>query len=235
MTLIEQTAICFSHLRWDFVFQRPQHLITRLSRRMKVLFWEEPVFAPGAEPVLEIGARSPRLEVARMRLPEGMEPAAAEAAQRTALDQLMRERGIVRPLLWYYTPMMLGVGGHIPAAAVVYDCMDELSAFRGAPAGLREREAKLMARADLVFTGGHGLYEAKRNRHSDIHPFPSSVDAGHFGRARGAVAEPADQAGIARPRIGYYGVIDERIDLGLLDAAAVARPDWQFVMVGPGV
>ena len=163
MNIFEQAAICFSHLRWDFVFQRPQHLITRLSRRMKVIFWEEPVFAPGAVPALEIEPRSPRLDVARMRLPDGITPEAAEAAQRTALDGLLRERSIMRPLLWYYTPMMLGVGGHIPASCVVYDCMDELSAFRGAPAGLRDREAKLMARADLVFTGGHGLYEAKRS------------------------------------------------------------------------
>lgn len=235
MSIIEQTAICFSHLRWDFVFQRPQHLITRLSRRMQVIFWEEPVFAPGAEPALEIEARGPQLDVARMRLPEGMDVAAAEAAQRTALDGLMRARGIMRPLLWYYTPMMLGVGGHIPASCVVYDCMDELSAFRGAPSGLRDREAKLMARADLVFTGGHSLYEAKRNRHADIHPFPSSVDAKHFGQARTPGADPADQAGVARPRVGYYGVIDERIDLALLAAAAEARPEWQFVMVGPVV
>lgn len=235
LDIIEKTAICFSHLRWDFVFQRPQHLITRLSRQMKVIFWEEPVFAPGVDPVLEIEMRAPQLEVARMRLPDGMDEAAAEAAQRAALDGLVAERGIVRPLLWYYTPMMLGFSGHLPAGAVVYDCMDELSAFRGAPVGLREREARLMARADLVFTGGHGLYEAKRDKHADIHPFPSSVDAAHFGRARNDGAEPADQGGIGRPRIGYYGVIDERIDLDLLAAAAEARPDWQFVMVGPVV
>ena len=235
LDIIEKTAICFSHLRWDFVFQRPQHLITRLSRQIKVIFWEEPVFAPGVAPVLEIEPRSPQLEVARMRLPDGMDEAAAEAAQRAALDALVAERGIVRPLLWYYTPMMLGFSGHLQAGAVVYDCMDELSAFRGAPVGLREREARLMARADLVFTGGHGLYEAKRDKHADIHPFPSSVDAAHFGRARTGGAEPADQGGIGRPRIGYYGVIDERIDLDLLAAAAEARPDWQFVMVGPVV
>ena len=235
INIIEKTAICFSHLRWDFVFQRPQHLITRLSRQMKVIFWEEPVFAPDVAPMLEIEPRSPQLEVMRMRLREGMDPAAAEAAQRVALDGLVAARGIVRPLLWYYTPMMLGFSGHLPAAAVVYDCMDELSTFRGAPAGLRDREAQLMARADLVFTGGHGLYEAKRDRHPDIHPFPSSVDAAHFGRARSGGAEPADQAGISQPRIGYYGVIDERIDLDLLAEAAEAQPDWQFVMLGPVV
>jgi UDP-galactopyranose mutase len=203
INIIEKTAICFSHLRWDFVFQRPQHLITRPSRQMKVIFWEEPVLAPDVAPMLEIEPRSPQLEVMRMRLPEGMDPAAAEAAQRVALDGLVASRGIVRPLLWYYTTMMLGFSGHLPAAAVVYDCMDELSAFRGAPAGLRDREAQLMARADLVFTGGHGLYEAKRDRHPDIHPFPSSVDAAHFGRARTGGMEPADQAGISQPRIGY--------------------------------
>ncbi len=230
-----QVAICFSHLRWDFVYQRPQHLIERLSAEMPVIFWEEPIFAPEATPELLLEPRSQHLVVARMRLPEGMPPDRAEAEQREALDSLLQARGVRPALLWYYTPMMLGISAHLAADVVVYDCMDELSAFRGAPPGLHEREASLMTRANLVFTGGHSLYEAKRDRHPDIHPFPSSVDVAHFATARSGLPEPDDQRAIPHPRIGYYGVIDERLDTTLLAALADARPGWQFVMLGPVV
>ena len=202
---------------------------------MPVIFWEEPVFAPGAVPDLMLEPRSQHLVVARMCLPDGMPPDQAEAAQREALDGLLQARGLRPGLLWYYTPMMLGFSAHLAADVVVYDCMDELSAFRGAPPGLTEREARLMARADLVFTGGHSLYEAKRDRHPDIHPFPSSVDVAHFAAARTSHIQPADQAAIPHPRIGYYGVIDERLDTALLATLAHARPDWHFVMIGPVV
>jgi len=226
-------AICFSHLRWDFVFQRPQHLMQRLARETEVLFWEEPIAAPGQELRLDVLERGPNLTVARLLVPDSMAPAAVEIAQRRHLDAYLRARNIRRPLLWYYTPMMLPFSAHIPAALTVYDCMDELSAFRGAPAGLKAQEMKLLARADLVFTGGHSLYEARRHLHPNIHPFPSSVDVAHFAQARARPAEPDDQGGIGFPRLGYYGVIDERLDLGLLAEAAEARPDWQFVMIGP--
>src|SRR5689334_3051160 len=119
--------------------------------------------------------------------------------------------------------MALAFADSLEPGAVVYDCMDELSLFRGAPPALIERERRLLERADLVFTGGQSLYEAKRERHPAVHAFPSSIDADHFGRARGAAAaetEPADQAAIPRPRLGYFGVIDERIDLDLIAAAA---------------
>jgi UDP-galactopyranose mutase len=131
--------------------------------------------------------------------------------------------------------MAVGFTAGLTPDAVVYDCMDELSLFRGAPAELVEREARLLAGADLVFTGGQSLYEAKRERHGSVHAFPSSIDAQHFGRARAALPEPADQASIPRPRLGYFGVIDERIDLDLLAGVADARPDWQIVMLGPVV
>ena len=90
--------------------------------------------------------------------------------------------------------MMWPIAAHVPAAAVVYDCMDELSAFRFAPPELRANEAALLQAADVVFTGGHSLYEAKRALHDNVHPFPSSVDQQHFNRARGA-GPPAGGAG----------------------------------------
>ena len=118
--------------------------------------------------------------------------------------------------------------------AIVYDCMDELSAFFGAPPEMVAREQELLQRADLVFTGGPSLYRAKKDRHTAVHCFPSSVDASHFARAKGAV-DPPDQAELAHPRLGFFGVLDERLDLDLLRSVAASHPEWQLVMVGPVV
>jgi len=155
---------------------------------------------------------------------------------RALLDSLIEIEGIQPGVLWYYTPMAVAFSGHLAAPAIVYDCMDELSGFAGAPAGLRDAENALLARAHIVFTGGRSLYEAKRHRHVNIHPFPSSVEVPHFARARTRRgAEPADQAAIPHPRLGFYGVIDERFDRELIAGAAALRPGWQFVIIGPVV
>jgi UDP-galactopyranose mutase len=225
--------ICFSHLRWHFVFQRPQHLMTRFARTMRVFYVEEPVFGGTDEPVLEHHPADAGVTILVARLPHGLDDTRQIDAQRALIDRLVAEHRIARPILWYYTPMMLPVAQHLAAALVVYDCMDELSAFRGAPPALLERERELFRRADLVFTGGYSLYEAKRDRHRSVHAFPSSVDVAHFGKARQQLPEPPDQAPIPHPRIGHYAVLDERLDVPLLAALADARPDWHFVLVGP--
>ena len=228
-------VVCLSHLRWDFVYQRPQHLMSRFARDHRVFFFEEPEFHDSPAR-LDISERPGGVRVAVPRLPHGLSAEEAEAAQRDLLQGLLADHGIADYILWYYTPMALGFSHGLAPSAVVYDCMDELSLFRGAPPSLLDRERRLLELADLVFTGGQSLYEAKRERHSAVHAFPSSIDAEHFGRARRPVApEPADQAAIPHPRLGYIGVIDERIDLDLLAAAAEARPDWQWVMIGPVV
>ena len=234
-----ETLICFSHLRWDFVFQRPQHLMTRFAASRRVIFWEEPVAAPlddAAGLDLKVCPKSGVI-VATPRLPEALHGEARARALGALLDGLMAAEKISRPIRWYYTPMMLGFSRHIEAAAVVYDCMDELSHFKFAPPELRELEQALMAEADVVFTGGYSLYEAKKRQHPNIHPFPSSVDRPHFAQARAwdAAQEPEDQAALARPRLGFYGVVDERMDLGLLAHLADARPDWTLCIVGPVV
>jgi UDP-galactopyranose mutase len=224
-------VIRLSHLRWNFVFQRPQHLMTRCARDRRVFFVEEPVVADGCEPHLEI-ERSASVNVVVPHLPAASSTA---GAQRTLLDELMRQERIEAYLLWYYTPIALAFTDHLAPAATIYDCMDELSAFSGAPAALKEYEAALMRRASLVLTGGQSLYEAKRHQHTNIHPFPSSVDVEHFAQARRITTDPPDQAPIQHPRLGFFGVIDERMDLELLDGVAAARPAWQIVMLGPVV
>jgi UDP-galactopyranose mutase len=171
-------------------------------------------------------------------LPGGLPPERAESIQAELLRELLERHGVSDFVLWYYTPMALPWAEGLEPLAVVYDCMDELSLFRGAPRELVDREARLLAAADLVFTGGQSLYGVKREKHPRVHAFPSSIDAEHFRQARQAregVSEPADQAGIPGPRLGYFGVIDERLDLDLLAAVADARPDWHLVMIGPVV
>jgi UDP-galactopyranose mutase len=157
------------------------------------------------------------------------------ATLRTLIDNFFDEQQIQSYSLWFYTPMHLPWTRHLKPLAVVYDCMDELSGFKGAPPELKEREIELLEWADLVFTGGHSLYEAKRHQHRNVYPFPSSIDAPHFARARTLTSEPADQASIPGVRIGFFGVIDERMDLDLIAAVATAKPDWHLVLVGPVV
>lgn len=227
--------LCFSHLRWNLVFQRPQHLMTRFARELRVFFVEEPVLGNGSGPSLHLERTPDGVTVVTPHLAHGDGPDMDAAIQRDLLARLLEEQDIRRPILWYYTPMALAFSEGLPAAATVYDCMDELAAFAGAPPALLERERELFRRADIVFTGGHRLYEAKRAHHPQVHAFPSSVDVEHFRRARDTLAEPADQARIPRPRIGHYAVLDERLDTDLLAAVADARPDWQLVLVGPVV
>lgn len=226
--------ICFSHLRWNFVFQRPNHFMSRAARDRRVLYVEEPLLADGATPRLENQCRD-GVEVLTPHLPAGLDQATQHALLRELLDDLLDAERIVRPVLWYYTPMALAWTAHLDAAAVVYDCMDHLAAFRGAPADLLEQEARLIARADLLLTGGARLHGLKKHDHPNAHCFPSSVDAAHFRSARRPLPAPADQAPILGPRVGYAGVIDERLDLALIGALAEAQPDWSIVLVGPVV
>lgn len=227
--------VCLSHLRWDFVYQRPQHLLSRCAQTRRVFVVEEPMSSADETCWLAIGQRECGVWVVVPHLPEGLSEEEAIALQGQMLDALFAEAQIQAPILWYYTPMALPFSQHLDASAVVYDCMDELSAFKGAHPELQAREARLFQRANLVFTGGRSLYEVKQHQHPSVHAFPSSIEVEHFAQAREAIAEPADQDGIPHPRLGFYGVIDERMDLELLDSIAQVRPDWHLVMIGPVV
>jgi glycosyltransferase involved in cell wall biosynthesis len=227
--------ICLSHLRWDFVFQRPQHLLTRCARERRVFFVEEPIHDADGAPWLDVSHRGEGLHVAVPHLQAGVSQQESERIQRELLDHLRQEHAIGELILWYYTPMAIGFADHLEPLVTVFDAMDELSAFKNAPQMLLDREAELFRRADLVFTGGQSLYEAKKDRHPHVYAFPSSIDREHFATARTASEEPADQASIPHPRIGFFGVLDERFDRELLAGLAAARPEWQFIMIGPVV
>ena len=227
-------VICLSHLRWNFVFQRPQHLMTRYARTRRVYFVEEPVFEDIAQPAVSIDLHD-GVFVVLPRLPRQYTAPQIVRAQRAILDQVIAANQITRFVLWYYTPLALKFSDHLHPQATVYDCMDELSAFKDAPAELGMLEDALLRRADVVFTGGQSLYEAKKHLHHNIHAMPSSVDVKHFASARTISEEPPDQRGLARPRLGFFGVLDERLDVELLRGIAEARPAWQLVMIGPVV
>lgn len=236
-----EDLVCFSHLRWNFVYQRPQHLLSRTARRWRVWYVEEPVWSD--TPGLAIRQAGRQLSVVVPHLPHGTGPEEAIRLQRVMVDQLLAEQHIQNYALWYYTPMALLFSDHLHPRLTVYDCMDELSAFLSAPPLLIEQEKRLISRADVVFTGGYSLYEAKQKRHPQVYAFPSCIDYDHFISARSEQAgpdstqqglpNPADQQSIVGPRIGYSGVIDERLDLALIAELAQRRPDWQFVFLGP--
>jgi glycosyltransferase involved in cell wall biosynthesis len=236
------TIVAFSHLRWNFVYQRPQHLLSRLAAGRPVYFIEEPELDLGGPVRWERSSASPNVTVLRPRTP--IRTAGFHADQialiKPLITDLAGELHEARVLAWLYTPMALPLAEELEPDAMVYDCMDELSLFLGAPPELLSHEAALLKRADVMFTGGPSLFRAKQSRHHNVHCFPSSVDAAHFSRARlDETGEPAveaeDQASIPHPKLGFYGVIDERLDLPLIDAVAAARPEWQLVLVGPVV
>jgi glycosyltransferase involved in cell wall biosynthesis len=230
------TIFCFSHLRWNFVYQRPQHLLSRAALTHTVYFIEEPIFQDGISPHLAMEQTSEGVCVAVPMLPHGLNGPQVVKAQKELVDQLSASRTGGRLISWYYTPMALPFSRDLAEDVCVYDNMDELSAFRGAPPRMVAMERELFRRADVVFTGGQTLYEAKRGRHANVHAFPSSIDAAHFGKARRQdVQALPDQDGLPHPRLGFFGVIDERMDVDLVGRAAQLRPDWQFIMIGPVV
>ncbi len=225
--------VCASHLGWDLVFQRPQHLMTRAARDSAVLYLEEPREEDRTDPVLARRIDPSGVVIATPLLPRGTR--FRTQMVRTVLDEAIAGFGADELVLWIYTPMALDYVGHLAADARVYDCMDELSAFSNPPAGLIERERQLLRQADLVFVGGRSLFEAKCGSNPATYLYPSSVDAAHFGSAADGLPDPADQAALGRPRIGFFGVIDERMDLSLVEVAARACPEVSFVFLGPVV
>jgi hypothetical protein len=227
--------ICFSHLPWTFVFQRPQQLMSRFARHSRVYFVEQPVFTHSGGPVmLRRVCPQTGTVIVTPSLNEAHRGRDVHPLLKRLLGQFLKREKIRSYIAWFYTPMALDFAPELSAELTIYDCMDELCSFHGAPTKLGENERRLLSQADLVFTGGGvSLFEAKRSKHLHVYPFPSGVDVQHFAQARGIREAPDDQAGIPHPRLGYAGVIDERVDLGLLERMVTLRPEWHFVMIGP--
>lgn len=217
--------IVFCHLRWQFVYQRPQHIISRLAAAMKILFIEEPVASQHDDPALgKLMVITEKLHV--------LQPYGTHIECLTGmLPSFVKNKNI--PVGWFYSAGFAPLIEQMRFETIVYDCMDELSLFKGAPAALIDQEKYLMAHAAIVFTGGKSLYESKKQLHPNVHCFPSSVDQAHFAQALNGIPPTAAIASLPKPIVGYYGVIDERIDLELLHRCAKKLPNVSFVMIGP--
>jgi glycosyltransferase involved in cell wall biosynthesis len=226
--------ICFSHLRWNFVYQRPQHLLSRFAKSARVFYIEEPIFHNDLDS-FHVTSTKENVFVVELRLFDKETNDDVTGRQKRLISALLAEKDITKYAVWYYTPMALPISEHLNPVLTVYDCMDELSAFKFASPDIVRYEKILLAKADVVFTGGHSLYEAKKDLHENMHPFPSSIDKAHFSKARQDGEDPPDQAKIPHPRFGFYGVIDERFDIDLIAALSTKRPDWHFILIGPVV
>ncbi|MBC7829189.1 MAG: glycosyltransferase family 1 protein [Chitinophagaceae bacterium] len=231
---VTKDFVCFSHLRWNFVYQRPQHLLSRFAKHFRVFFVEEPIFHESTNN-LQVTLSEENVWIIVPHLNNNLSEEEKIDTQKDLLNKLFRNLEIESYLFWYYTPMALAISDHFEPELVIYDCMDELAAFKFAPPQLRLLEAKLFQKADLIFTGGHSLYEVKKALHANIFAFPSSIEKEHFSLARQVSSDPADQQPIPHPRIGFFGVIDERMNIDLIAKIAQQKPNWHFVMIGPVV
>lgn len=226
--------VAFSHLRWDFVWQRPQQVLSRLAKEIPVLYIEEPVGAASKD-MLELRLDG-RVTIARVHL--------HDLPARCSFGDGVNDRvaALLEPLLsddedllaWYYTPMAIGAfPDSIPPAMTVFDAMDDLASFCNAPSQMRAQEERMLEMADLVFTGGPTLYRQRQHRHPRVFCFPSGVDRAHFASPGQPSAASRALSQMRRPVIGFYGVIDERMDMELVAQLADLRPDWNFALVGP--
>jgi len=225
--------VVFSHLRWQFVTQRPQHVITRMAENANVLFVEEPIaYEPNEKGTANIFKATDNVTVLQPRI--GWEHMLEELEP--LLLRQMETQNIADPILWFYSPVFHDITDRLNHRLVVYDCMDELSAFKGAPVALVDQERALLDKADVVFAGGKSLYESKTKLHPNVRCYPSSVDAAHFAKAFSPdTAVAGELKDLPKPVVGYCGVIDERIDLDLLAEMAKQHPELSFVMIGPVV
>jgi glycosyltransferase involved in cell wall biosynthesis len=227
----EYELICLSHQRWDFAYHRTQPLMRRCARERRVFFIEQPVYGDGP-PRLDVAERD-GVRVCVPTLPPDVSPAGAERLQSAMLGELVRVANVRAPVAWYTAPAALAFTEALRPVATVYDCSGELAPGSGAPPPLAAFERELWRRADLVFTASASLHEATRARHPGVHAFPNAVEAEHFAKARTRQADPDDQAPFPRPRLGFFGDLDGRVDVGLLAAVARARPAWQLLLLGP--
>jgi glycosyltransferase involved in cell wall biosynthesis len=232
-------AVC--HLSWSWVWQRPQQFLSRLARTHPVLFVETYCSdVPQTDVRLSTPEGHPNVTVCQMHLPANrwsdgryIDRERRRALQRTLAQELPGQ--FDDAILWFNDPMAVtAFAGHLDESLIVYDCMDELSQFKGAPPTLLEREQELLEVADVVFCGGRKMRDRRLRVNPNSHFYGTGVDCRHFGAAlTPGLAIAPEIAELDGPVLGYFGVIDERIDYELLAALADADPHWHVVMVGP--
>ncbi len=241
----EYSILVHSHLRWDWVWQRPQQFLSRLSENHPILFVEEPWFVDyliESETTVWQAEKFPNITVVRPHFPEAWKKdrARIDAERRKTVDELLAGPlgdTFSEPVQWFYDPMaVIPFGGQMNEIANIYDCMDQLSQFRGAPAELVRRERLLLELADVVFAGGPKIHQAKVLHNENCHSYGCGVEIAHFGKARRPETPiPDDVAHLQGPVLGFFGCVDERMDYELLAKMAAAHPEWQIVIIGPAI
>ncbi len=235
------TLLCISHLNWDHVWQRPQHLMSRFTQHCRVIYVDPPEIVAGVEQsYLQERGGANRVRVVRPIFPDHLLDTPGHSFRDLWLRFLPTLLDDVGPnfILWVFSPLTdyLVAAAKDRARLVVYDCMDDLASFRDGTEAMRLREAQLLGLVDVVFTGGRSMYEARKDRHAHVHCFPSGVDVEHYRQVESSTTQiPVAVADIPQPRLGYFGVLDERIDWELIAAIAEQCPRWQWLLVGPTV
>ncbi|RYU94205.1 glycosyltransferase family 1 protein [Emticicia agri] len=227
------TLLCFAHIQWESVFQRPQHLMSHAAKKWRVFYMEEPTFEETAEePEMSVKelSKHKNLYVVQMKLPQALATNESNKRITELLARLCHDYKIENYGTWYYAPSSIHYTSALYPRVAVYDCVNPIRTRQPA---LIDTENELISQTDLVFVNGQTLYEAKRNWHPQVYNFPSSIEKAHFMQARIELPEPADQEEILYPRLGMYGAIDECFDVEMLRALADRRPDWQFILIGP--
>jgi glycosyltransferase involved in cell wall biosynthesis len=241
---LEYPIIVHCHLRWEGVWQRPQQFLSRLSKRHRVLFVESPILKESSEePTWELLAvpEYPNVTVMRTYFPASrfQEGAWVDAKRAEFLKEALNgplEGEFTRPVQWFYDPMAAPAHmNQFNECAIVYDCMDELSQFRFAPPEIISRERQLLAHADVVFAGGRKMRDSKARFNPNAHFYGCGVDVKHFSRARMPQTEVPSEIRLGEGQLvlGYFGVVDERLDYELIAKLAEANPTWHIVMIGP--
>ena len=240
-----RTAIVFiSTHPFAGLWQRPQQIAVRLAKSYSILyFW--PRYASdlarrrgNSQQVEPESALSVRL-VSPLLLPfERAIPAACRTNLGTVKSiishRLWAEGFATAPILWFYAPRFAPLLDSLEHSAVVYDIMDEHSAFSFARRDMRELEARLLRDADLVFAGTNTLAERKREFAPQVRYLPCGVEFEHFSAAAAKnLHVPPVLSGVSGPVIGYFGAVDDRLDFDMLLAAAMRHPDWTILLAGP--
>lgn len=217
--------LVFSHLRWDFVFERSQHLHSRFAKYRRVFFVEEPVLGSVEIPRFHLRETPEGVQIAVPHLPKSLKSEDIEPVLRDLVDELIFEEDLSRFVLWYDSPRALPFTRHLEAQHVIFDLQGKVDSSA--------ETLELLRKADLALTGSSVQYEALKSTFPNLEFVPSSVDHDHFSQGRQSLVEPTDQVNLSHPRIGFYGVIDDRLNFELIEELAIKRPDWQFVLVGP--
>lgn len=221
-------VVCFSHLRWDFIHERPQHILGRFANYARIFYIEEPVVGDFGKGFLDVTVKDKNLWIIVPSLPKNLSEKDSNRLQRELLEVFFQVCNLKNYIFWYYRPSALEFSMKFKPLAVIYDCVDAQHTLKA-----WKSEENLFKKADLVFTSGMSLYEAKRKLHAEVYPFPNSIDVEFFAQSRKLLTQPFDQEKISGPRIGFFGIIDERIDTKLLKFIAESHPEWQIVMIGP--